>query len=241
MEAEVPQPAESRVPPALTALLAPDAGMDRQARVGRARFAFLAAMACALIAAFAQAYRVDSREATLKNLEKGGQLENMSDRQLEEETTKANRIYQVVRVGQGLFDAPVFLGLGSLAVLGLGWFLRGKVKGRAVVPVAAAAMLPNAIANLLDAVSAWQHAALPPKGAVLAPRNLSAIAEVFGHPLVAPWVKLGNAFDLFSLWGAVLMAFGIAAAGEVPPRRALVVTLAAWLCWRLLTNVAGGG
>ena len=126
-------------------------------------------------------------------------------------------------------------------MLGLVWFLRGKVKGRAVVPVAAAAMLPSAIANLLDAVSAWQHAALPAKGAVLAPRNLSAIAEVLGHPLVAPWVKLGNAFNLFSLWGAVLMGFGIAAAGDVPPRRALVVTLAGWVCWRLLTNVAGGG
>lgn len=240
LEAEVPQ-AQSRVPPALVALAAPDEGMERQARVGTARFAFLVAMACSLLAAFAHAYRVDAREATVQKLAAANQLDNMSDRQLEDETLKANRLFQVARVAGGALDAPVFLGLGSLAVLILVWFLRGKVKGRAVVPVAAAAMLPGAIANLLDAITAFQHAALPPAKVTLAPRSISAIAEIVGHPLVAPWVKLGNAFDLFSLWGAVLMGFGIAAAGDIRPRRALVATLIGWLCWRLITNVAGGG
>src|SRR5207237_9819997 len=118
------------------------------------------------------------------------------------------------------------------------WCLRGTAQGRAVVPVAAAVLLPGAIANLLDAISAWQHAALPPKGAVLAPRNLSAIAAVFGHPLAAPWLKLGNALDFFSLWAALLMGYGIAAAGDVPVRRALVATLIGWVCWPLLTNLS---
>ena len=239
-EAEIEQRPQ-RVPPAVVALVAPDTGMDLQARVGRARFAFVVAMVCALLAAFAQAYRVDTRDVTLKDLEKAGQLENMSDRQVEDETTKSNRLYQVGRVVVGVGEAPVFLGLGALAVLGLTWFLRGKAKGRAVVPVAAAVLLPGAIANLLDAISAWQHAALPPKDAVLAPRNLSAIAAVFGHPLAAPWLKLGNALDFFSLWAALLMGYGIAAAGDVPVRRALVATLIGWVCWRLLTNVAVGG
>ena len=240
VEAEV-APEAHKVPPAVVALVAPDTGMDRQARVGTARFAFLVAFACSLLVAFAQAYRVDSREMTVKNLEKAGTLETMSDKALDDETVKGNRLYQVVTVGKGLFEPPVFLGLGSLAVLALVWFARGKVKGRAVVPVAAAAMLPNAIANVLDAVSAWQHASLPPQGAVLAPRTLSAIAAALGHPIVAPWVKLGSAIDFFSLWGAVLMGFGVAAAGDVPVRRALVVTLIGWVCWRLVTNVAGGG
>ncbi len=240
-EAAAPNPAGRSLPPALLALVAPDAGMDRQARVGTARVAFLVAFACAVLAAFAQAYRVDSREATLKKLEQGGQLQTMSDRQFDDETRNANRLYQVMRIGQGVFEAPVFLGLGSLAVVGLVWFLRGKVKGRAVVPVAAAALLPGAIANLLDAVSAWNHASLPPKGAMLAPRNVSAVAAAFGHALSTPWVKLGNALDFFSLWAALLMGFGVAAAGEIPARRALFGTLAAWVCWRLLTNVAIGG
>lgn len=240
-EAEVPRSARQGVPPALLALLAPDAGMERQARVGGARLAFVIAFSCSLLAAFAQAYRVDATGPTLKRLEQGGQLQAMSDRQLEDETRNANRLYQVGRVARGVIEPPLFLGLLSLAVLGLTWFLRGKVKGRAVVPVAAAALLPGAIANLLDAVSAFGQRSLPPQGAVLAPRNLSSVAAILGHPLVLPWVKLGNAFDLFSLWAAAMMGFGVAAAGQVPVRRALTGTLVAWVCLRLLTNVAIGG
>jgi hypothetical protein len=45
---------------------------------------------------------------------------------------------------------------------------------------------------------------------------------------------------LFSLWSAVLLGFGVAAAGNVPKRRALVGTLVAWCCVRLLTKVAAG-
>ena len=229
------------MPPALLALLAPDSGMELQARIGTARMAFLIAFACAALAAFAQAYRVDSRSATLQKLEQGGQLQTMSDRQLADETRNADRLYQVLRVGRGLFEAPVSLGLGSLGVVILVWFLRGKIKGRAVVPVAAATLLPGAIANLLDAASAWNHASLPPQGALLAPRNLAGLAASFGHALSPPWLKLGNAFDFFSLWAAVMMGFGVAAAGDLPVRRAMMITLAGWVCWQLLTHVAAGG
>ncbi len=239
-ETELQQPAR-RAPPALLALVAPDSGMEQQARVGTARTAFLIALVCALLAAFAQAWRVDSREATLKKMQMTGQLQTMSDRQFEDETKSADRLYQVGRVGQGIFDAPVALGLGSLGVLILVWFLKGKLKGRAVVPVAAAALLPGAIANLLDAVSAFNHASLPPQGAELAPRNISALASIFGQAIPPPWVKLGNAFDFFSLWAAVMMGFGVAAAGEIPVRRAMITTLVAWFCLRLLTQVASGG
>ena len=240
-EAEVPTPAGRSLPPALVALAAPDSGMELQARIGTARMAFLIAFACAVLAGFAQAYRVDSRAATLKNLEQGGQLQTMSDRQLDDATRSADRLYQVMRVGKGLFEAPVSLGLGSLGAVILVWFLRGKIKGRAVVPVAAATLLPGAIANLLDAVSAWNHASLPPQGAILAPRNLAGLAAAFGYPFAPPWLKLGNAFDFFSLWAALMMGFGVAAVGGLPVRRAMIATLAGWVCWQLLTNVAVGG
>ncbi len=240
-EAEVPKPARRRAPPALIALVAPDSGMELQARVGTARLPFLIAFLCAVLAGFAQAYRVDTRSATLKKLEQGGQLQTMSDRQLDDETRNADRLYQVMRVGKGLFEAPVSLGLTALGVVILVWFLRGKIKGRAVVPVAAATLLPNAVANLLDAVSAWSHASLPPLGAMLAPRNLAGVAAAFGHTLEQPWLKLGSAFDFFSLWAALLLGFGVAAAGDLPVRRALIGTLAGWVCWQLLTNVSLGG
>src|SRR5689334_912830 len=134
------------------------------------------------------------------------------------------------------------VGKPALAVVVMVWFLRGRVKGRAVFPVAAAALLPGALANLLDGVTALRLDSLPAAGPVsLAPRNLSAIAAALGHPLTGAVLKLGNAFDFFSLWAALLLAFGVAAAGDVPTKRALIGTLCAWLCLRLVLSVAIGG
>ncbi len=240
-DVEFPQPASRAAPAALAALIAPGTGMERQARVGKAGLAVAIAMACALFAAFAQSARIDARSATLRKLEQGGQLTTMSDRQIDDETLSAERVYQVKTVAWGVLQAPVFLLLNALAVVVLVWFMRGKVKGRAVFPVAAAALLPGAIANTLDGVSALRQASIPPEGAVLAPRSLAGVIGALWHPLAAPWVKLATAFDFFSLWGAVLIAFGVAAAGDVPTRRALVVTLCAWVCLRLLVAVGMGG
>lgn len=238
-EAELPQ--SRGVPPALVALVAPDAGMERQARVGKPGLAVLLAFACALFAAFAYASRVDARSITLQKLEKAGQLATMSDRQVLDETQNAERLFQVTRVAQGALETPFLLLGGALAVVVLVWFLRGRVKGRAVFPVAAAALLPNAVANLLDGITALRHETLPPAAATLAPRNLAGLFASLGHPLSGAVLKLGTAFDFFSLWAAVLMGFGVAAAGDVPVRRALIGTLCGWVCLRLLLSVAIGG
>jgi hypothetical protein len=222
-------------------LFAPDRAMDRQARVGRTLRILLFAWVCSMLLATALAVRVSAGSSTLRKLEQSGELKSMSDRQVSDETRKAERVVQVVSIAKGALGPPLWLGLGSLALLGLCWFLRGRVKARAVAPVAAATLLPGAIADLLDAASAFQHAAIPPDGMPLAPRTLSALLLLVGHPISAPWDKLGNALDFYSLWASVMMAFGVAAAGHVPTKRALVGTLIAWLCYRLLTQVAIGG
>lgn len=240
-EVEVPQPAPRAVPPALVALVAPDVGMGRQARVGKTGLAVAIAMVCSLFLAFAQSSRVDARSATLRKLDQAGQLTTMSDRQIEDETHSAERLFQVKTVAWGVVSAPVFLLLQALAVVVLVWFLGGKIKGRAVFPVAAAVLLPSAIAAILDGVTALRMQALPSDAVALAPRSISGIIAAFGHPLAGAALKLGNAVDFFSLWAAVLMAFGVAAAGEVPTRRALIGTFCAWVCLRLITNVAMGG
>jgi hypothetical protein len=110
-----------------------------------------------------------------------------------------------------------------------------------VAPVVAATLLPGAIANFVDAVTAFRHVAVPPEGIPLAPRTLSAMLSALGHPAMGPWLKLGNALDFFSLWAALMMGYGVAAAGRVPRRTAVVGTVVAWVCYRLLTNVALGG
>ncbi len=238
-EAELPQP--RGIPPALVAMVAPDVGMDRQAKVGKPGLAVLIAIVCAVFAALAHASRVDARSQTLQKLDKAGQLSTMSERQVEDETRNAERLFQVARVASGALEAPFLLLLGALAVVVLVWFFRGRVKGRAVFPVSAAVLLPGAVANLLDGIAALRQAALPPGPAALAPRSVAGILAAFGHPLTGAALKLGNAADLFSLWAAVMLGYGVAAAGDVPAKRALIGTLCAWICYRLLYSVAMGG
>jgi hypothetical protein len=110
-----------------------------------------------------------------------------------------------------------------------------------VLPVAAATLLPGAIADLLDAISAFRHAAVSPEGVPLSPRSLGALLPVLGHPLTEPWLKLGNALDFFSLWAAIMLAYGVGAVGQISKRNALIGTLGGWVCYRLLTHVATGG
>lgn len=228
-------------PSPLALLFSPDRAMDRQAKVGRVGLLLAFAMACSILLGAARAIRVDASSNVLRKMEMSGQLQGASDRQLADETRNVERVFEVTSVGKGVVGAPLDLAAACLAILGLSWFFRGRVKGSAVVPVAAATLLPAALANLLDAATALRHEALPPEVVPLAPRTLSAVLPLVGHPLAEPWNKLGSALDFFSLWAALLMAFGVAAAGQVPKRTALVGTLVAWICYRLLTQVATGG
>lgn len=240
-EAPIETPEGSEPRSSLPALLASERAMEGHARVGRARWFFLFAWLCSILLGAAVAARVDARSETLQKLEMTGQLRGMSDRQIEDETRAAERVSQVASVAKGVVAAPLQLGLACAALLVMCWFFRGRVKGRAVVPVAAVSLVPGAIANLLDAVAAIRHATLPPSGALLSPRTLSAVLALVGRPLSEPGVRFGHALDFFSLWAAVLLGYGVAVVGQIKKRNALAGTLIAWVCYRLLTNVAAGG
>ena len=230
------------VPAAALALVAPDVGMPRVARQGRVRGPLLVAIFCALLSAGAGILRVDAKDATLRAMDKAGELQTSSDRQVEDNTKSAERIYLVKRVAGALVQPPLQLGLLCVAIFGLSWFLRGRSEGRAVPPVAAAALLPGAVADLLEAGATFQHAAIAPDGPTALPRTLADFWTLFaGHPAAAPAMKLLSVFDIFSFWTALLVGFGLIAAGHVPQRRALAGTLIAWLCLRLITQVAAGG
>jgi hypothetical protein len=222
-------------------LLAPDRAMSVQARAGRARGYLLFAWAASLLLSAARSARVDAVSATLRKLEMSGQLQGMSDRQIAEETKSAERVFQVSTIAKSALGVPLTLGLACLALLALAWFFRGKVKGSAVAPVAAATMLPGAIADLLDAVAAFRHATLPAEMVPLSPRTLGAALALAGRPLVGSLAKFGEALDFFSLWAALMMGFALAAAAEVPRRTAVAGTVIAWVCYQLLTRVAMGG
>jgi hypothetical protein len=240
-EAAPAAPKHDRPPSPVALLFAPDRAMERQGRIGRARWLLLFAWLCSILAGAALALRVDAAGSTLKKLEMSGQLKNMSERQLADEIHSAERVSQVISVAKGVVRTPLSFGLACLAIVALAWFFRGRVKGSAVPPVAAATLLPGAIVNLLDAVTAFRHAAIPPEGVPLTPRSLSAALALLGRPLMEPWIKLGDALDFFSLWAALMMGYGVASAAQVPRRTALVGTLIAWVCYQLLSHVAMGG
>ena len=241
IEAEIEAAVGERPPSPAALLFAPDRALPLQARVGHARWLFLFAWSCSLALAAALAIRVDAARSTLQALEASGQLKGMSDRQLADDTRSAERLFQVTRVAAGAVGVPLQLGLACVAILALCWFFRGRVKGSAVLPVAAATLLPGAIADAVSALAAFRHAAMPPEGVPLSPRTLGAVLTLVGHAPAGPWIKLSLALDFYSLWAALLMAFGVAAVGQVPRRTALVGTLIAWVCYRLLTQVAVGG
>ena len=227
--------------PPLFALIAPDIGMEKVARLGRARWPLLFAMVCALAMGGAEALRVDAREGTLKELEMSGQLKTQSDKQIDDQTKGAERAFIVKRVASSAVKAPLVL-LGSLIGLYvLSWFLRGRANGQAMLAVAGYALIPHAIADLLAAGSAFLHAQLAPDHPPLIPRSLADVLAAAGLNAGPAVVKLAGVVDFFSLWAAVLLAFGLAPAAQLPRSKALIATFAAWVLWRLLTQVALAG
>ena len=115
-----------RVPDAALALVAPDVGIPRVARQGRVRGPLLVAIFCALLSAGAGVLRVDAKDATLREMDKAGELQTSSDRQVEDNTKSAERVYLVKRVAGALVQPPLQLGLFCVAIFGLSWFLRGR-------------------------------------------------------------------------------------------------------------------
>ena len=235
-------PGKWAVPPAVLALVAPDVGMERVARRERVLVPFLFALFCSVLAAGASSYRIDARDATLANLDRSGQLKTMSDRQIEDQTKDAERTYVVKTISLGVVWPPVKLGLLCVGLLGLSWFVRGRAKGKAVAAVAAAAMIPGAIGDLLSVGAAVGRQSIPPEGPPLLPADLASMwAQISSHPLAGALARLLGAFDIFSLWGALLAGYGLAAAANLPLRRAMTATLIGWLCIHVLIAAMTGG
>jgi hypothetical protein len=216
--------------------------MERVARTGRVRWLLVVAMVCSLAAGVTAAWKVDAREATLAAIEKQGQIQTTSDQQIADQTKAAERTFIVMRVASALAMPAVDLALYCIGLFALARFLRGRATGRAIAAVSAAALLPTAFGNVLEAIAAATRKWIPPSFEPLVPRDLAALYASFaGHPLMGAAGRLLSAIDVFSLWAAVLLAYGLVFAANLPRRRAVAGTLIGWLCFRLLTHVAMGG
>ncbi len=230
-----------RLPTALAALFFPDRGMPLAARIGRVRGPLVFALLCSLLWGAALATRVDARDATLQALDKEQKLATMSDRQIDDAQKTAERGFMVKKLGFALVAPGGELLASALGLFLLSWFLRGRSQASAVFTVAAYGLLPSGLGNLVEAVAVFLRGSIPAQASSFTPRTLAALAEAFGAHLQEPLTKLLSAIDVFDLWGAVMLAFGLTAAAQLPVRRALVGTLLGWLCYRLVRFVALGG
>jgi Yip1 domain len=235
----------------IVALVAPDIGMERVARTGRVRWLLLAAMVCSLAAGLTAAWKVDARNATLAAIEAQGQIQTTSDQQIQDQTKAAERTFMVVRMAVALVLPAIDFAFYCVGLFALAWFLRGRSTGRAIAAVSAAALMPSAISSVLETIAAATRQSIAPAPmsigvatifTPLVPRDLGALyAAATGHPLAGAAGALLSSIDVFSLWAAILLAYGLVFAANLPRRRALAGTLIGWLCFRLLTHVAMGG
>jgi hypothetical protein len=244
-EVEVAQasgsPVAARIPALLVALVAPDLGMERVARSSRVAAPLLLALACSLAFGAAEVARVDAVQATLRELDAQGKLKDLSDQAIADQTTAAERAFAVKRVALAAIRPPL-LWAGSLAGLYLlVWFLRGRSSGGGMRAVAAASLLPHAIADLLGAGATWLAARLPIDHAPLVPRTLADLLVARGIEAPFALQRLAGALDFFSLWAALLLGFGLGPAARLSRGRALGAVLLTWLLFRLLTRVAFPG
>jgi hypothetical protein len=221
--------------------LFPDTAMEKVAKSGRWGLALLLAVVCSLAVGGAEVYRVDAREPTLREAEMSGQLKNMSDKQLDDNTKAAERSFIVKRLALATVKAPLVWVGSLLGLVVVAWFLRGRAQPGAMPAVAATALLPHALADLLSAGAALQTAQLSPDHGPLVPRNLGAVLDAVGVQAPMAVAKLAGAVDFFSLWAALLLAFGLGPAAQLPRGKAIAATLVAWVLWRLFTQVALGG
>jgi hypothetical protein len=231
-------PAESWVPAPALALVAPDLGMERVARSGRVAAPLLLALVCSLALGGAEAYRADARQATLSELESQNKLKELSDQAIADQTRSAERAFAVKRIALAAVKPPAIWAGSLLGLYVLVWFLRARSTGPAMQAVAAAALLPHAAADALGAGAAWLASRLPLDHGPLVPRTLADLLALAGVQLPFAASRLAGALDLFSLWAALLLGFGFAAATRQPRGRAVSAVLFSWLLFRLLTRVS---
>jgi hypothetical protein len=233
--------ARMRLPLAAEALLLPDSGMRRAAKMGRVRWALAFVTACSLALGVAQSLNVDARESTLRELDQQGKLATMSDRQIDDAQKQSERSFIAKRSAQRVVFPPLGILFTGLGLFALSWFLRGRSEAGQIFVVAAYSKIPSAFAYLLEMSATLLRGRLSPDSPPLLPSNFGDIATAFGLHLAGPLAKVLGAFDVFDLWGAVLVGFGLAAAAQLPTRRALTGTLIAWVCYRLVRFVVLGG
>lgn len=214
----------------LGALFVPDRFMPRLVFVERATAAVLVVVLAAGFSAWVVGTRIDMtrpvyEQEVMMMRDAGPEAEARSDRDIDEQIQRDRVIEQVkLGLGAGLWT-PLRIALLAVALYLLGRYVGGKPTVKKTFVVAAYGSLPLAVKSIVIGVQAWSMTGLTP-GDI---DKLQATARL-GGPILG--------MDLFGLWSAVLIAFGLAAAAAISRRRAFIAVL---VCFAFVSLLTGGG
>ncbi len=174
----------------------------------------------ATLSGLAVSSRWDASTPTIRELEAQGELQKLTEQELGEKVTTAQRIRIVSSIAKGIFWVPLSVLLLGLVLELVGWLFGRPAPFSRYFSAAAISTMPIALFHILFAICAFRQfsisdAQIP----FILPSHLAAL-----FPKVSPAAfRALSSVDLFGLWTAVLLGLGFSAASGMRKGRSLLV------------------
>ncbi|HZI14122.1 MAG TPA: YIP1 family protein [Myxococcus sp.] len=166
--------------------------------------------------------RWDAAPDVIRDLQASGGMAGLSEADLTDQIQTATRKSLVGAIAKGVFLMPLVTLLLACALWVVAWLFDRPAPFGRLMSAAAVSLLPVALYNAIFAVcAAAQHTLTAERAGRLVPSHLGAVLEGLSPKMM----RVATAVDFFSLWGAVLLGLGFAAATGMPRGRAVVLGL----------------
>jgi Yip1 domain len=206
----------------------------------------LALMLAVTFSGATYALQLDTARVVVPTLAKKGDLQKVSEKELNDQIQQAQRIGLVTGVAKGVAGMPLALLFLALALKLVAWLFVKPVPFSAAFTVASVALLPIALYHLVFGVAVWQQDFVTVRSAeALVPSSLAFLARAPGA-----LKRAYGAVDFFQLWSAVLVGLGMAKAMGIKAWKGLTLGLGLYLLFAaaflvglpgLAEGMGGGG
>ncbi|MBX5480430.1 MAG: YIP1 family protein [Myxococcaceae bacterium] len=190
------------------ALVDPAVGVTRAVSSRRWAWPLLLLIAATVFSGVAFALHYDPAPAVIRGLEMSGEIRNTTEKELADAITTAGRVKLVAGVANGLFLVPLYVLLFAVAVKVACWIVGRPIRFADAFTSASISQLPIALYQVLHGVVALASPSLgDSQEHTLLPSHLGRFLDGLSPELL----RLASVADLFNLWAAILLGFGIAA------------------------------
>ena len=171
------------------------------------------------VAGAAIASRVDVAPRVIAGLQKEGDLQKKSEREIGEAVEQAQRVGLVLGVAQGVFLVPLLTLLGAIVLRVAAWLLGLKTSFGAMFSVMAVSQLPRVVFRILQTVVALKQEVIAEKH--VANLLVTSVAQIVTEP--GPHLKAAlSTLDFFSVWVAISLGLGFSAATGISRSKGLL-------------------